>query len=174
MQSHGTGQQLHPSQSGSTPHDRVTIPQMCPSRSLPLHRPRQSALRYPAVVANRSPIHSVQRGPPLIHEPLPLRPTRSIGSTPITHLIRGTQIPIAHAAPSTYPLPRFPPLEVCGRRPRARGTTVMGPASENLHIRYRGDPVASPALSAVTPKAEVNSNSRQTEFGCALKSPRPN
>jgi hypothetical protein len=29
--------------------------------------------------------------------------------------------------------PRAPPLEVCGRRPRARSTTVMGPASENLH-----------------------------------------
>src|SRR5439155_10435584 len=31
------------------------------------------------------------------------------------------------------PLPRFPPLEVCGRRPRVRSATVMGPASENLH-----------------------------------------
>jgi len=24
-------------------------------------------------------------------------------------------------------------VKVCGRRPRARGATVMGPASENLH-----------------------------------------
>ena len=49
-------------------------------------------------------------------------------------LFRGTQIPIAHAAPPTYPFPRFPPLEVCGRRPRARGPTITGPASANLHI----------------------------------------
>jgi hypothetical protein len=27
----------------------------------------------------------------------------------------------------------FLPLEVCGRRPRARGAIFMGPASENLH-----------------------------------------
>ena len=54
-------------QSGSTPHDRVTIPQICSSRSLPLDRPRQSALRYPAVVSNRPTIHCVRRDPPLIH-----------------------------------------------------------------------------------------------------------
>ena len=51
-------------------------------------------------------------------QPLHRRPTCWSASTPITHLIRGTQIPIAHAAPPTYPLPRFPPLEVCVRRPR--------------------------------------------------------
>jgi len=35
-------------------------------------------------------------------------------------------------------------------------------------IRYSGDPAASPAMFAVTPNAEVNSNSPQSEFGCAL------
>jgi hypothetical protein len=114
---HGIGQQLQRSSAGSTPHDRITIPQICSSRSLPLHRPRRSVLRYPAIAANRSPTHSVQRHLRLIHEPLPLRPTRWIGSIPITHLIRGIQIPIANAAPSTFPLPRFPPWEVCVRRP---------------------------------------------------------
>src|SRR5206468_8768139 len=53
-----------------------------------------------------------------MHEPLHHRPDCWIASIPITHLIRGAQIPIAHAAPPTYPFPRFPPLEVCGRRPR--------------------------------------------------------
>ena len=115
---HGIGQQLQRSSAGSTPHDRITIPQICSSRSLPLHRPRRSVLRYPTIAANRSPTHSVQRHLRLIHEPLPLRPTRWIGSIPITHLIRGIQIPIANAAPSTFPLPRFPPWEVCVRRPR--------------------------------------------------------
>ena len=86
------------------------------------------------VVANRPPIHRVRRHPPLMHEPLHRRPTCWIGSTPITHLIRGTQIPIAPAARPYVPPARFPPLEVCGRRPRARGATVMGPASETLHI----------------------------------------
>ena len=37
------------------------------SRSLPLDRPRQSALRYPAVVSNRPTIHRARRDPPLIH-----------------------------------------------------------------------------------------------------------
>lgn len=115
---HGIGQQVQRTPSGSTPHDRFTILQICPSRSLPLHRPRQSMLRYPAVDANRPPTGSVQRHLQLIREPLPLRPTRWTGSIPITHRIRGIQIPIANAAPSTFPLPRFPPWEVCGRRPR--------------------------------------------------------
>ena len=56
--------------SGSTPHDRVSIPQICSSRSLALDRPRQSALRYPAVLTNRPTIHRVRRHPPLIHQPL--------------------------------------------------------------------------------------------------------
>src|SRR5205085_9216007 len=62
--------------SGSTPHDRTTIPQNGSSRSLPLDRPRQSALRYPAAVANRPPTQSVQRDPPFIRQPLRPRPTR--------------------------------------------------------------------------------------------------
>jgi hypothetical protein len=97
----GLGQQVQRSSSGWIPHDRIIFPQICSSRSLPLHRPRQSALRYPAVAANRYSIHSVQRDPPLVHEPLPRRPTCFIGSIPITHLIRGIQIPIVNAAPPT-------------------------------------------------------------------------
>ena len=65
------------------------------------------------------------------------RPTRWIGSTPITHLIRGTQIPIAHAAPPTYPSRGFLPWRFADAGPGVRGATVMGPASENLHQRRK-------------------------------------
>jgi hypothetical protein len=100
---HGIGQQVQRSSAGSTPHDRITILQICSSHPLPLHRPRQSALGYPAFAAKWSPTHSFQRHPPLIHGLLPLRPTRWDGPTPITHLIRGIQIPIVNAAPPTSP-----------------------------------------------------------------------
>src|ERR1700736_6859624 len=33
----------------------------------------------------------------------------------------------------TYPFPRFPPLEVCGRRAPSAWRPRHGPASENLH-----------------------------------------
>jgi hypothetical protein len=45
-QHHDIGRPLQRALSGSTPHDRVSFLQICPSHSLPLHRPRNSALRY--------------------------------------------------------------------------------------------------------------------------------
>jgi len=48
-------------------------------------------------------------------------------------IIRGTQIPIAHAAPPTYPSRGFLPWRFADAGPAMRGTTFMGPASENLH-----------------------------------------
>ena len=121
---HGIGQQVQRSSSGSTPHGRITILQIGPSHSLPLHRPRQSAPRYPTVAANWSPTHSVQRHLRLIREPLLLRPTRWIGSTPITHRIRRIQIPIA--APPTSPSRGFLPGRFADAGPGVRGTTNMG------------------------------------------------
>jgi hypothetical protein len=103
VQRHGIGRQVQRSSSGSTPHDRVTIPQICLSRSLVLDQPRQSALRYPALVSNRPTIRSVPRHPPLIHHWLQRRPTSWIGPKPITQFTRDTQIPIAHAALSSCP-----------------------------------------------------------------------
>jgi hypothetical protein len=48
------------------------------------------------------------------------------------------QIPIAPDAPPSPHLPRFPPLEVCVRRPPgARRATFVGPPSANLHNRGR-------------------------------------
>ena len=131
---HGLGQRVQRS-SGWIPHDRITFPQICSSRSLPLHRPRQSALRYPAVAANRYPIHSVQRNPPLVHEPLPRRPTCFIGSIPITHLIRGIQIPIVNAAPPTSLSRGFLHQRFADAGPSLRGATFTGPPSANLHVR---------------------------------------
>ncbi len=117
MPRHGIGQQVQRSSAGSIPHDRITIPQICSSRSLPLHRPRQSALRYPAVAANRSPIHSVQRDPPLIHEPLPLSANLldRLNSNHTPHPRHSN--PHSQRRATHVPLPRFPPSEVCGRRP---------------------------------------------------------
>ena len=108
MQRHGIRRQVRPSSSESTPHDRVTILQICSSRSLALDRPRQSALRYPAVRSNRASTYSVRRQPAPIHTPLRSRTTSAIAPPTISHSARGTQIPITHAAPPTYPFPRFP------------------------------------------------------------------
>ena len=139
MQRHGIGQQLQRTASGSTPHDRITILQICSSCSLPLDRSRQSTLRYPAIVSNRPTIRSDRRDPPLIREPLHRRTACWSASTPFTHLIRGTQNPIAHAAPHTCPIPRFPPLEVCGRRPRCaprhrHGAGIRKPSQEETFV----------------------------------------
>ena len=133
MQHHGIGRQVQRTSSGSTPHEPVTIPQISSSRSPASDRPRQSTLRYPALVSNRPTVHHVRRDPPPIHQPLHRRPTCRGGSIPITNLSRGSQIAIAPAARPSFPQARFPPLEAFGRRPRARRPTVMGPASETLH-----------------------------------------
>src|SRR6266481_8098465 len=108
MQRHGIRRQVRPSSSESTPHDRVTILQICSSRSLALDRPRQSALRYPAGRSTRASAYSVRRQPAPIHTPLRSRTTSAIAPPTISHSARGTQIPITHAAPPTYPFARFP------------------------------------------------------------------
>ena len=103
MQRRGTGRQLQRPQSGSTPHDRAPIPQICPSRSLALDRPRQSVPRYPSAVANRRTICRARCYPPRIRQRLHRRTTRWDGSIPITELTRRAQIPIAPAAPPYVP-----------------------------------------------------------------------
>ena len=135
MQRHGIRRQVRPSSSESTPHDRVTILQICSSRSLALDRPRQSALRYPAVRSTRASTYSVRRQPAPIHTPLRSRTASAIAPPTISHSARGTQIPITHAAPPTHPFPRFPPLEVCGRRPpyaprHYHGTGIRKPSQK--------------------------------------------
>jgi hypothetical protein len=117
VQRHGIGRQLQPISSGSTPRDRVTIPQICSSRSLALDRPRQSAPRYPPVVANRATVLDLRRDPPLIHDPLRCHTICSISSVSTNQLTRGSQISIAPAARLYVPPARFPPLEAFGRRP---------------------------------------------------------
>ena len=133
MPRHGSGQPLHQSQLGSIPHDDITFPQIRSSHSLPLFRPRQSASRHPPVVTNRPTTYRVRRGPRLIQQPFHHPPACWSASTPFTHLIRGTQIPIAKPRH-----PRPPPAvsSLGGLRtpaPRARRATVMGPPSANLH-----------------------------------------
>ena len=113
---------------------------MCSSRSLALDRPRQSALRYPAVLSNRANTYSVRRQPAPIHAPLRSRTTSAIAPPTISHSARATQIPITRAAPPTYPFPRFPPLEVCGRRPRCarhhlHGAGIRKPSHVPTQVR---------------------------------------
>jgi hypothetical protein len=69
VQCRGIGRQLQQLSSGSTPHDRVTIPQICLARSPALDRPRQSTLRYPTGVSNRPTGHHARRDPLPIHQP---------------------------------------------------------------------------------------------------------
>jgi hypothetical protein len=117
VQRHGNSRQLQRAGSGSTPHDRVTVRQICSSCSLALDQPRQSAPGFPAPAANRPTIYTTRCRLPLIRQPLRGRTTRCIGAIQIRQLARGTQIPIASAARPYVPQARFPPLEAVGRRP---------------------------------------------------------
>ena len=173
MPRRGLGQQVQRSSSGWIPHDRITSPQILSSRSLPLHRPRRSALRYPAVAATRSPIHTVQRDPALVHEPLPGRPTCFIGSTPITHLIHGIQIPIVNAAPPTSPSRGFLHQRFADAGPGLRGATFMGPPSANLHVRVvriAGGRFWCTPISGHIPRLSGRKTSRQMHRICAQES----
>ena len=137
MQRHGIGRPLHPSQFGSTPHDRVTSPQIRSSHSLPVNQPRQSASRRPPVATNRPTPYRVRRDPPLIQQPFHHPPACRSASTPFTHLIRGTQIPIAQAAPTTSPSRGFLHWRFAYAGPRCTPHHRHGPASANLHKSSR-------------------------------------
>ena len=99
MQRHGISRQVQQPSLGSTPHDRVTLLRICPSRSLALDRPQQNTARYPSVVTNRPTTCRLRHHPSLTHQPLYRRTPRCISSIQISQLARGTQIPIAPAAP---------------------------------------------------------------------------
>src|SRR5437016_43954 len=53
-----------------------------------------------------------------------------------------------------------------GRDSRGRQSELLGPVPLRV-IRYRGDAAASPAMSAVSPRAEVNSPARLSNFRTA-------
>jgi hypothetical protein len=76
---------------------------------MPLERPRQSASRHSPVVTNRPTTYRVRREPPLIQQPFHHPQACWSASAPFTHLIRGTQIPIAQAAIPTSPSRGFLP-----------------------------------------------------------------
>jgi hypothetical protein len=130
---HGIDQQVQRSSAGSTPHDRITILQICSARSLPLDRPRQSASRHPPVVTNRPTTYRVRCNPRLIQQPFHHPPACWSASTPFTHLIRGPQIPIAHAAPPTCPSRGLLPWRFAYAGPGVCRATIMGQASATLH-----------------------------------------
>ena len=149
MQRHGIGRPLHPSQLGSTPHDRVTSPQIRSSHSLPVNQPRQSASRRPPVATNRPTPYRVRRDPPLIQQPFHHPPACRSASTPFTHLIRGTQIPIAQAAPTTSPSRGFLHWRFAYAGPRCTPHHRHGPASANLHTTGHSNVMATFGLTLV-------------------------
>ena len=134
MQRLGIGRQRHPSSSGSTPHDRVTVPQICSSRSPLLNRPRHSAVRYPPVVANHPTTCGVRHHTASIHQRLHRCTSRWIGSIQISKLARGAQIPITPAAPPHVSLSAVSSLGGF-RTPAAEhvAPSLKRPASETLH-----------------------------------------
>jgi hypothetical protein len=69
-QRHVIRREFGPSSSGSTPHDHITILEICQSASLALNRPQQSVPRYPSVVTNHPTIYRARHHPQLIHQPL--------------------------------------------------------------------------------------------------------
>jgi hypothetical protein len=154
VQRHGIGRQLQPISSGSTPRDRVTIPQICSSRSLALDRPRQSAPRYPPVVANRATVLDLRRDPPLIHDPLRCHTICSISSVPTNQLTRGSQISIAPAARPYVPLSAVSSLGGF-RTPAAEhaATSLKRPASETLHKLRNTQP--EQISSALHPRTDM-------------------
>jgi hypothetical protein len=155
VQRHGISRHLQPTASGSTPHDRVTVLQVCSSCPPASNRPRQSAPRYPPIGANRPTIYRVQRHPPLIRQPLHGRTTRCAGSIQITHLTRGAQIPIAPAARPDVPLSALSSLGGF-RTPAAEyaAPSLKRPASETLHktgkSQIENNNTASPSKADVS------------------------
>jgi hypothetical protein len=148
VQRHGIARQLQRA-SGSTPRDRVTIPQICSSCSLPLNWPRQSAPRLSAAVANHQTICAVRRHPPRMRQPLLRCTTRCIASIQIRQLARGTQIPIAPAARPYVPLRAVSSLGGF-RTPAAESAapSLKRPASETLHnSRHRRTTAACPGCA---------------------------
>ena len=155
MQCRGIGRQLQQLSSDSTPHDRVTIPQICLARSPALDRPRQSTLRYPTGVSNRPTGHHARRDPLPIHQPLHRPPTRCGGSIPITNISRGSQISITPVARPSVPLRAVSSLGGF-RTPTAElaAPSLMRPASETLHRsgRRRCERREQPRMDMANPR----------------------
>jgi len=183
VQRHGIGRRLQRPSSGSTPHDRVTIPQICSARSLALDRPRQSALKYPTVASISPTVRHVRRDPPPINKSLHRRTTCWIGSIHISQLTRGTQIPIAPAARPYVPPARFPPLEAfrrrppnsrcrpsCGRHPKPftraaiPGMLVFEPPQKTRKMSFGSRPCSSPCKRQENTRSSAPSSSTICAF----------
>ena len=141
--------------SGSTPHDRAQAKNQKLARSgrrfSTGHAGARSNVQLPP--SNSTIVHTVQYKAAIAYDLRHRKPTCWIVSSSIQHITRGTQIPITPAALPTCPFPRFPPLEVFGRRPRRAWPRHHGPASENLHKSEKAQTEQmSPALR---PKADI-------------------
>ena len=117
-------------------HRHIAISQ-CASVLPLLHRPRRRSLRS-ATRTSKEDAFADQRTvarPQRPAQPRHRRRSTCANDVPqFAHRARGTQIPIAHAAPPNVPPARFPSLEAFGRRPSAcAAPSIIGPASETLH-----------------------------------------
>jgi hypothetical protein len=166
-QRHGISRQLQRTASGSTPHDRVAVLQICSSCSLPLDQPRQGAPRYPLPAANRPTTCRARRHLPLIRQPLHRRTTCWTGSIQVSQLARGIQIPMASAARPYVPLSALSSLGGF-RTPAAEcaAPSLKRPASETLHkLRHCAKSASCPFIpqEQTSPGACRTSVSRQTQ-----------
>jgi hypothetical protein len=153
VQRHGISRQLQRTASGSTPRDRVTILQIYSSRSSPIVRPQQSALRYPPAVANRPTIGAGRRHTPLIHRPLHRRTACWTRSIPINELTRGAQIPITRAAPLSVPKRGFLLWRLSDAGHRIRGAVSHAAGIRNPSQKHHFGP--RPMTSGLPSRADL-------------------
>jgi hypothetical protein len=145
-----------PHRSGSTRHDQdhqVTTS----SRSfalLVLNQRRWRLHKYRTVIENSAGTSLDRHSSRQESSPLHPQHVRSTVFAIISGIIRRHQIPIAHAAPSTYPFPRFRPLKAFGRRPSPHAAPPhtgrhpkplsIAPIPETRHLRRCRDvPIAT-------------------------------
>jgi hypothetical protein len=171
VQRHGISRQVQQPSLGSTPHDRVTLLRICPSRSLALDRPQQNTARYPSVVTNRPTTCRLRHHPSLTHQPLYRRTPRCISSIQISQLARGTQIPIAPAAPLHVTLSAVSFLGGF-RTPAAEhaAPSLKRPASETLPLNRHGHPNSADCFR---PGNVPESQATDTDLRLVTRWPRP-
>jgi len=127
----------------STPHDHVTIPQICSTRPLALDRPRQPALRFPAGVSDQADIDSFST-PPTVQSSAAFASANSLDRPdPIPDLARGPCIAITPAARRSVPLRAISTLGLSDDGRRTRGTVTRAAGIRNLFTRADIAPAAA-------------------------------
>ena len=134
MQHHGISRQLQRTSSGSTPRDRVTILQICSSRSLAFHQPQHSAPRHSPAVANPENLWSST--PPAAHSSA-VSPTHHLSDRLDHNQRTHPRLSNHHSACRTTYVPLGAVSFLGGFRTPAAEPAALSfkrPASETLHI----------------------------------------